>query len=430
MDMKTKLKPLTQRLLFQNYIRLFGGSLLLSALGVLSFILVIDPYGLFQLIDLPGLNTSKPRMYRNARMVKAHYVTNAKPHGLIMGSSRADLGLNAGVAEKIGISNPVFNSSLPSARIREVYAYLRHAHGEGGLHQVVIGLDFFMFDPNVPYEPGFEKGRLALNSNGSVWLQLTKDYLRAFFSYDALEAAIYTLRHQGEYAVSYLENGSQDPRSRQLKLNEKGGHRTAFKAALRETVTSRDGIAALHYAPSSLEQNEELTVFYEMLRFCQDEGIHLYLAISPSHALWLQAIWELGVWPDYERWKRDLNNVVEQVRAEAAGNAALELWDFSGFSEIHKEEPPAEGNQDAVMRWYWEASHYKHETGNLVLFRLMNTPTIGIPKGFGIRLSHENINQHLRLLNKDRELYFQEHPEAVRLLWEVLHDVRGLIKDD
>ena len=362
-------------------------------------------------------------------MVKAHYVANAKPNALIMGSSRADVGLDASAAESIGFSKPAFNSSIPSARIREIYAYLRHAHGEGALNQAVIGLDFFMFDANAPYELGFEEGRLALNPSDSVHLERVKDYLRAFFSYDALEATIDTVAHQGKYAVSYLENGGQNPVSRQRNVSEKGGHRAAFRAALRETVTSGDAIAEIRYETSSLKRNGELAAFYEMLRFCQNEGIDLYLAISPTHALWSQAIWELGVWPDYERWKRDLTNLVDTVRLRAGGNAAIDIWDFSGFSVLNKEEPPDTSNDDVVMRWYWEASHYKHETGDLVMSRLSGSPTNSEPADFGVKLSRENIREHLESIRAGRERYVRDHPEAVTLLREALADVREQLTD-
>jgi hypothetical protein len=428
--MNAESRPLVHRLLFRGYVRWFAGGLLLAALALSCFTVVVDPYGLLRVLDIAGFNQVKPRLYNNARMVKAHYVSRAKPHGLIIGSSRADVGLDAAMAEKLGIAGPVFNSSLPSARIREVFAYLRHAHGEGRLRQAVIGLDFFMFDANSPYEAGFEPGRLALNGGDAVWLERTKDYLRAFFSYDALDAAVYTLRHQEQYAVSYLDNGGQDPRTRQRNVNDKGGHRAAFNAALRETVTSNDTVAALRYAPSSLERNGELTVFREMLRFCQREHIDLYLAMSPTHALWLQAIWELGMWPDYERWKRDLNAVVVTVRGQRESNAVLALWDFTGFSEINREEPPAKGRRDAVMRWYWEASHYKHATGDQVMFRLLGLPPSEAPADFGVRLGRNNIDAHLSALRAGRERYFADHPAATQLLWTALDGVRSQLEED
>ncbi len=418
-----------QNAAFRKYVVLLSITILPIALTLFAVNLVIDPYGLLQLFKIQDLNTVKPRMYNNARMLKAHQVASTQPKSLVIGSSRSDVGLNPQVAERLGFGIPSFNSSIPSARIREVSAYVQHAHNEGDLNEVVVGLDFFMFDANKPFEPGFELGRLSLENNDLVWLNRAKDYLRAFFSYDALDATIHTVLNEDQYAVDYLDNGTQDPHFRQENVSKKGGHRAAFKAALRETVISRDAIADMKYASSSIAQNSELAELSGLLHFCKSRSIDVYLVISPVHALWLEAIWELGLWPDYERWKRDLIEMVESYN-NTGDKSEIALWDFTGYSDINKEGVPREGNNTDEMHWYWEASHYKQSTGNLIFHRIRGVNMESMPENFGVQLNNKNIRRHLDSLREGRSNYFEYNQSNMPLLWEALNSARDQIDDN
>ena len=411
---------------YRMFLALFAGVALMSATAILALTTIVDPFGLIELVQIDGFNTAKPHMFSNARLVKAHYIRQVKPRGLILGSSRADVGLNADYAGWPPAARPVFNASFPSARIEEMYYYLRYAHAQSGLTRIVIGLDFFAFDERIRVEPGFDVARLEPDGFGLLRMAVIKDQFTAFFSYDAISAALSTLRSQDQYAVRYLPNGGQDPGRREQNIIQKGGHYAAFLAALRETVTSRDGVAMLAYGPSDENRNAELSWFLELLRFCQREGIDAYLLISPVHALWLESIWELGAWPDYERWKRDLVRIVDKATREGPGAPVIELWDFSGFNAITSEPVPPRDAPDARMQWYWEASHYKLATGDLMLTRVFGKgepdPASFVP-AFGIRLTPENIDTHLQRIRSDRMQYIASRPEDVRLVQMAIGNV-------
>lgn len=411
---------------YRVFLAVFAGVVVTAATAVLALTVVVDPFGMIGLVEIEGFNASKPHLFSNARLVKAHYIRRVKPKGLILGSSRADVGLDADHAGWPLAARPVFNAAIPSARIQEIYYYVRYAHAQSGLKRIVIGLDFFAFDERIKAEPGFEVARLDPDGFGPWRIATIRDQFTAFFSYGAVSASISTLRSQDQYAVRYLPNGGQDPRRREWNISQKGGHHAAFLAALRETVTSRDGVAMLAYGPSDETRNVELGWFLELLRFCKHEGIDAYVLISPVHALWLESIWELGAWPDYERWKRDLVRIVDRVTREAAGAPVIELWDFSGFNTITSESVPPRDAPDARMQWYWDASHYKAVTGDLMLTRVFGggRPDPALPaSAFGIRLTPENIDAHLHAMRSDRIQYVASHPGDILLVQTVLDDV-------
>jgi len=410
---------------YRVFVAVFACVAVTAVTAVLALTVLVDPFGMIGLVEIEGFNASKPHMFSNARLVKAHYIGRVKPRGLILGSSRADVGLDADYAGWPPTARPVFNASIPSARIQEIYYYLRYAHAQSGLKRIVIGLDFFAFDERIKAEPGFDVARLDPDGFGPWRIATIRDQFTAFLSYGAVSASISTLRSQDQYAVRYLPNGGQDPRRREWNISQKGGHHAAFLASLRETVTSRDGVAMLAYGPSDENRNVELGWFLELLRFCKHEGIDVYLLISPAHALWLESIWELGAWADYERWKRDLVRIVDRVTHEAPGAPVIELWDFSGFNAITTEPVPPRDASGARMRWYWDASHYKAATGDLMLTRAFGggqpDPALQA-SAFGIWLTPENIDKHLQAIRSDRIRYVASHPEDLLMIRTVLDD--------
>lgn len=383
---------------------------------VASFNWFLDPFNLFGAPKLHGINAVKPRIQGYIRMLKAHQLINVRPHGLILGSSRAETGLDPEHPGWLPESRPVFNSALPSARIYELYHYLRHAHAQAGIRQVVVGLDEFMFDDNFRSEPGFELARLDVGPRLLPNPARIKDFLTALISYDATSASIDVLMGQNRPSPGYLPDGSQDSERRRELVMGKGGHFSAFQAALNSNLQSRDGIADLRYGARDGGEGDALKWFRALVHFCAEEHIDLYLFISPVHAQWLEAVSKFGKWEDSERWKRDLVRVVEAESAKADGKSKLELWDFSGFNAVSRERVPSSGDSTTEMRWYWEASHYKRATGTLVLDRILNSKVLTDNPGFGIRLSSANIESHLSRLRLELAKYESEQPGDVEFV--------------
>jgi hypothetical protein len=64
------------------------------------------------------------------------------------------------------------------------------------------------------------------------------------------------------------------------------------------------------------------------------------------------------------------------------------------------------------MRWYREGSHFTQATGNLVLDRILVTPGAQDPKGFGIRLDRDNVEQVLAAVREGRRHWLDGHGAA------------------
>jgi hypothetical protein len=135
--------------------------------------------------------------------------------------------------------------------------------------------------------------------------------------------------------------------------------------------------------------------FRFMLRRAYAEGTDLRLFVTPNPAAVRQLLIALGLRERYEFWLKELVGINEEEAARA-GRQPMPLWDFSHPNTITREPIPVPGDL-TPMRWYWEFSHYRKETGDLILDRIFDyhDPARTLPEDFGIRLTSANIDAHL-----------------------------------
>ena len=169
---------------------------MISLAGITN--LVIDPYGFFNLVNIPGVNTEKPELGKHVRMIKAHAVRLVKPDSLVLGSSSAEHGLDPNHPGWNPAADPVYNLALPSSSIYGALRHLQHAQAQKPLKQIVLALDILMFIASWQTAADFTETQLA--SYGAIasrsgWM---RDLVTALFSIYALRASITTICTQAE----------------------------------------------------------------------------------------------------------------------------------------------------------------------------------------------------------------------------------------
>ena len=109
----------------------------------------------------------------------------------------------------------------------------------------------------------------------------------------------------------------------------------------------------------------------------------------------------LGLGERYEFWLRELVRINEEEAARA-GRPPLPLWDFSDANTITREPVPASTDM-TPMRWFWEHSHYRKITGDLVLDRVFGTsvPERPLPADFGVPLTGTSVDAHIARSRSD-----------------------------
>ena len=407
----------------------------LIILAVAVFNLVVDPYGLFRLVDRPGFNSIKPKAGTHGAMAKAYQVLRVQPRGLILGNSRAEVGLDPEHPAWPQNARPVFNLALPGTGTQTTLNYLQHAlansknAGVPKLELVVWGIDFmdFLVDAAVP-PPSSQMVkkdlRLLVTSDGSRNperpVQQLRDYTESTLTLAAFLDSVDTLANRRNPYSEDLTPLGFNPMRDYLKITADEGYRAVFRQKDIENVKAylrrpKDIFDA------SGQSSPALADLRQIVNLCRKNRIPLHLVIYPYHAHLMEIIHITGHWPAFEAWKR----AVAQVAGEGKLNteSTVLLWDFSGFSEITSETIPDSKDRRTTMRWYWEAGHFKRELGDLILNRIF-APT-DAHDGFGVLLNRANVDAQIATLNSQETANRHKHPQDVEELENIAVQMRA-----
>ncbi len=370
-----------------NWIAVTSSPLLIAGI----FNLFIDPYGVMKAPTWFGINQSKPAQETNVRLFKAIDVTRVKPVTLLMGSSRADYGLDPDHPALVN-QQPAYNLALNGPNIYEVYRYLEHSFkNQQDLDVVVLGIDLLMFNENNSNKPDFLENRLGQKQ------PIFQDLIQITFSLDALNWSWKTLQSNREDPtfISYYSNGQHHPRriEEDPTMNEQ-----RFYYNIRSSLQNPFMYGDFKFSDQSLAE------FQKLVEYCQQHNITLVVFISPSHVTQWETARAAGLWKDFEEWKRELVKMTP-------------IWDFSGYNSITTETI----NEDTKN--YIDSSHYRKEVGDLILNRVFNDQIDEVPPDFGILLTPDNVENHLKMIQEQREIWASQNPEIVQWVQEIKQEV-------
>jgi hypothetical protein len=375
-------KHKTSKSLGKKYLRFnlgFIAAALIPTFAVGLVNVVVDPYDAFNTPNFLGINNSKPDKDNNDRLFKALDVVRIKPRTILIGSSRAKQGLDP-THPALQDQTPVYNLALNGPNFYELRRYLEHAiANQPDLKEVVLGVDFFMFNATLKNQPSFTEERLEKQS---ITIQ---DTINSTFSWDVLAASQETINaslKEVKKNDNYGENGFMP--NRKLKQEE--------------TQWRFDSGIKLYYSLHSTYQfsDEYFEEFKKFVELCKQRGINLKVFISPAHATDLEAIRATGRWQTFEEWKRKMVQITP-------------VWDFSGYNSITSEPISAK------MKNYADNSHYTPLIGNLILNRIFSDKTDKVPKDFGVLITPQNIDSYQAKIHADREAWAKKNPDEVEL---------------
>jgi len=89
------------------------------------------------------------------------------------------------------------------------------------------------------------------------------------------------------------------------------------------------------------------------------------LAFMPFHASLLEAMYAVGLHPQFEEWRRQVL-LLNEGEAAAAGRTPFTVWDFTGYNRVNTEPIPPPGDAGVRMRWYNDATHISAAGGRLM----------------------------------------------------------------
>lgn len=393
---------MTQRKFFRSWCL----ASLLVALGIVLFNISMDPYLIFGIPRISGINSKKPAIDSEFWLMKAYDVRRYAPKTILLGPSPIAVGLRGQSPLWKSVYRPVYNLATPLSGPYVSYRYLQHAMAMGNISLVVLGLQFSYFvnkDADDMFESQNIEPHLLVNRDGSRNPKFLEERVRAMayasLSFRALQDSGAELIGNFRGDSSDLVRGDYD----WVAARETPGadsYAAVFWSDIRITWMNRR--ASDHLDPKAMEDVRAI------LDLCEWRGVSVIVFVNPIYVDVLENLDLAGYWPLYESWERNLVTLISQYpnRRSGAPGAFFQLWDFSGYDSY------SIGSDIERWRWFADFVHYRTEVGDAIIRTFMGEPQ----NGFGVLLTEKTIESHLAKVREQRELYRREHPvDAQRL---------------
>jgi len=396
-----------QDLSYAGFIKWMAGALLAGVLLIALFVVVVDPYRLFGMVDIAGFNAVKPRPDHYQSQIKLAGALALRPAVVLMGNSRVDVGIDPASPLLGAAARTAYNLAVPGTGVgtsREQFHQLQAGGAAPGT--MLLGVDFFDFlvkpdgvdAPDKPLPAGLASHRWKLDT---------------LLSLDALLDAAKTLRIQHDPNAGTMTARGFNPLFDYVRFARQDGYYSIFLQ--RAQQNARNFSLSPHgIANARSDSSSDWRSLILLLDAAARERTEIHLMIYPYHAQLLAMMEQTGLWPVFEQWKRRLLREVDRLNAAHPG-ARIVLWDFSGYGALQCEPIPAKGDLAHVTRWYWESGHFKPALGEVMLQRVFGAPgTEPAHTEFGIALNAANWSANRERIARERQACLAAEPAMFR----------------
>jgi hypothetical protein len=373
----------------RNYLRRGGALSFLLVSWLAIFLIAVDCYGIFRNRGLPTLDTL-PLVW--SRVSAAERVAGDCQVALL-GSSRAMHGFGPTLPKwgKRKVCNGAIGGTS-MAEQREVFDWVLK---QRRIRSVVLFIDFHMFHDDRGVNADFAQSRFNGDRSRVAYLAW------ALTSFDALKSSMRMLGRP----LPFLDpiRGPVGPVR---------GNKTELYRFLRNPK--------LFLGWNGPEQS--MAHLETILDDAEAANIQVILVIPPVHAMLLETMHLTGVWDINKDWRRRLATLT----SHRMGNA-VPLWDFSTFHTPSTSDMPL-SRADPVNPWWIDVSHQSSQLGWLTLARIRDAQSGQVgdwKEDFGVQLSLDNIDKHLKRLDRGRRKWVRDSPAQAK--W--LHDYAKVLLD-
>ncbi len=394
---------------FRRYLALGAAAAGGAMFACVALVLVVDPYRLYRLVERTGFNQVKTQPKRYQKEIKLAGARALKANLLIVGNSRAEIGLDPDYPALSASGLTPYNLALAGTRIQVAREQLEQLAGAGQHPKhLIAGVDFFDF----PVDPAAAQQAAAAPASGALAeLGWRFDTL---FSIDSVADALKTMRIQNAAYPSSMTARGFNPLREYQKMARDEGYYALFQQR------AQDYARRLRHAPSGLVSrasgsSREFDQVRAVIERAIGDGATIDVVIYPYHAQVMSLFEAAGLAPLFDTWKGMLAAQMDGLRA-AHPAARITLWDFSGYAQYQCEPIPAMGDRKTETTWYWEAGHFKPALGNLMLARMLGAAGAGAgaDASFGTPLTTAGLAANRARIARERAACLAAYPSLFR----------------
>lgn len=403
---------------YAGFIKWMAAALLAGVLLTVMFVVAVDPYRLFRLVEIAGFNAVKPRPDHYQSEIKLAGAQALRPAVVLMGNSRVDVGIDPDSRQLRAANRSAYNLAIPGTGVgtsRQQFDRLRAAGAAPAT--MLLGVEFFDF----LIDPG---GADAADKSPPSGLAAQRWKIDTVFSLDALLDALKTLRIQNDPDAGTMTARGFNPLFDYLRFAREDGYHAIFLQRAQQNARSFS-LAPHGIVFAASDSSSDWRNLGGLLDAATREKTEIHLIIYPYHAQLLAMLEQTGLWPVFEQWKLRLLREVARVNAAHPG-ARVVLWDFSGYGMLQCEAIPAKGDVVHGTRWYWESGHFKAALGERILERVFGAAVAepGVAE-FGFRLTMANWNENRARIARERGDCLAAEPAMFRDAAVMVADFQG-----
>ncbi|MCE0485184.1 MAG: hypothetical protein LV479_13230 [Methylacidiphilales bacterium] len=368
-----------------SYLRYFFLTVAVILAPVIAINYIADPAGIYHYGKSWDWIKSRPSLDEMMYIHKAHAVATARADILLLGTSRVANGLDPSCP---ALPYPAYNLGLHGGQVYESWRYFQHAAAAHVPRMAVLGVDRMMFSADKPVWPSFTEERLSVQPDGRPnsfyrWA----DILPTLLSFHAFAVSLNSLLTRTRSPIVYTRGYEADDPA----IIE---HFDLAAYVLKESRRSLgEGPPHSLYNPDGTSL--QMDAYDHLISWCAAHHVRLIVFVLPLHASKLDTL--TVDWNDYSEWMRIMLN-----KLDAQPGLDWEFWDFAGYNSMSTEPLPAPTDTVSHMKYYWEASHFRKNVGDLVLTRLFKGTG---PNGFGYRLTPATVDQDLARLKAEKDAW-------------------------
>ena len=359
----------------KKWIKLWATMIILVP-TVALFNYIIDPYGMNEKWMIDGINNYKQTNTGYTYRFKTNIVMDKEFDTLLLGTSRIGV-MDPEVVDGY-LKGKSFNFESPASTVEMQYKLFMYTLKHNNIKNLVYGIDFMTFNKSRTLEKTFPE------FNELDEKIVAKERISNYDLYFNLETfktsstVLYkNLMNKKIVENRYLaKNGMRTYTEYQLNLKEGlYDSKRSINDSFREYYNNENGIYK-NYEFSA----RYLDYFSKIIDECKKNDIKRWVYIPPMMSEHFDSLNSAGYFDDFEHFKRELAKITNYI-------------DFTGHNSIttNKEN-------------YWDSSHLRVELTKPLMARVFNDLSHA-PKDFGVLVTEDNIEEHLKNLRDQLESF-------------------------